>query len=177
MYRSIAGEQATDLFEKLTRHSNLELAACAAQNLCELLGVCPRVDLDVSDDGRLPSDCPAPLRYAAAVWICDAEIKNGGMHQYFVNSFSSSWQDAIVGFNELGLLQHAELVRAAGIQFGSDGPPQESEDRHRQLAQFGKRQNDKLEEAAEAYFKLDGAQLDLALCLYALKHRELFRRS
>jgi hypothetical protein len=56
---------------------------------------------------------PEPARHLFAVWWCDAEVCNGGFHQFFSNSTGVLAPEALEGFQAIGLRKCAELVALA----------------------------------------------------------------
>jgi hypothetical protein len=67
----------------------------------------------------------------AAHW-CDAEVCNGGFHQFFTNSTGVLAPEAAAGYRAVGLPQLAQLVDQAMAFFGSPYP-RSQEDRARAL--------------------------------------------
>ena len=49
-------------------------------------------------------------RFYSAVLMCDAEINNGGLAQYFVNSSGDRWQDALAGFKAMGFKERFAVL-------------------------------------------------------------------
>ena len=65
---------------------------------------------------------PEPARHLFAVWWCDAEVCNGGFHQFFANSTGVLAPEAAQGFRAIGLDQCAECVESAIARFGDPYP-------------------------------------------------------
>ncbi len=62
------------------------------------------------------------LRHLLAVHWCDAEVCNGGFHQFYTNSTGVLGPEAAEGFAAIGLAECAELVRGTLRFFGSPFP-------------------------------------------------------
>ena len=68
---------------------------------------------------------PEPARHLLAVWWCDAEVCNGGFHQFFSNStgvLAPEAPEAAEGFRAVGPAECAELVEAAIAMFHEPYP-------------------------------------------------------
>lgn len=65
---------------------------------------------------------PEPARHLLAVWWCDAEVCNGGFHQFFSNSTGVLAPEAAEGFRVVGLAECADLVEAAMAKFDEPYP-------------------------------------------------------
>lgn len=65
---------------------------------------------------------PEPARHVFAVWWCDAEVCNGGFHQFFFNSTGVLAPEALEGFRAVGLLRCAELLEIAMGKFDEPYP-------------------------------------------------------
>ena len=56
---------------------------------------------------------PEGLRAFFAVWLVDAELKNGGFDQYFWNNGDNAATAAVGGFRFFGFEEHAALMEEA----------------------------------------------------------------
>ena len=65
---------------------------------------------------------PEAARHLLAIWWCDAEICNGGFHQFFSNSTGVLAPEAAEGFRAVGLIECAELVESAIAMFHEPYP-------------------------------------------------------
>jgi hypothetical protein len=74
-----------------------------------------------------------PQRRYIAVFLCDAEVCNGGFAQYFVNSSGDRWRDAVAGFEAMGSRERLRLLRSATSLLGKDGPSTDRETRQQQI--------------------------------------------
>src|SRR5262249_41173863 len=64
--------------------------------------VCRRVGSDAENRLELLNSLPEGLQAFFAVWLVDAEVKNGGFSQYFWNRGDSGAGVAVFGFRLLG---------------------------------------------------------------------------
>lgn len=149
----------------------------AAEGLAILSGVpdARGVALDALD--HLGFDAlPAPQKYYCAVFIYDAEVRNGGHAQYFVNSSGDNWRAAIDSLDAIGATAKAGVLREATSLFGSDGPSENNDKRHHQLAGFSQQQDETLETLDRKYYACE-ENIESLLAQYALSHREHFVRT
>lgn len=104
---------------------------------------------------------PKEQRYYTAVFRCDAEIRNGGLAQYFSNSSGDHWKDVIAGLEAMDAAEHLKILKQALEIFGKKGP---STDRERRQDELGTlyRKNDAL------FDQLDTAYYENPEVLYAL---------
>ncbi|HEV3082171.1 MAG TPA: DMP19 family protein [Gemmataceae bacterium] len=75
-----------------------------------------------------------PQKVYYCVWLLNAEVRNGGFAQYFVNPSGNLAHLSLKALRVLGAT-HAEqtLARAMDI-FGASGPSRNQDERHEQLA-------------------------------------------
>jgi HEAT repeat protein len=91
-------------------------------------------------------------RYYSAIIACDAEIKNGGLSQYFFNSSGNTWKDALNGFEVMGLTEHAQILRQAVAVFGSTGPDTDRDRRMDQLSRISRKNETSFDALDTRYF-------------------------
>jgi hypothetical protein len=65
---------------------------------------------------------PPAARHLFAVWWCDAEVCNGGFHQFFSNPTGVLAPEALDGFRAVGLRECAEIAEAAISKLGEPYP-------------------------------------------------------
>jgi hypothetical protein len=65
---------------------------------------------------------PEAAGHLLAVWLCDAEVCNGGFHQFFFNSTGVLAPEAAEGYRAAGLAECADLVEAAIARFDEPYP-------------------------------------------------------
>jgi len=92
-------------------------------------------------------------RLYKAVFACDAEINNGGLAQYFVNSTGDGWRDALAGFKAMGFKERLRVLEEALANFGSVGPSEDRETRQNQLGKLYKRDDTIFEALDSRYYK------------------------
>lgn len=157
--------------------ANDKIQEYAAEGLAILSGVpdARGVAFDALD--RMGFDAlPAPQKYYCAIFIYDAEVRNGGHAQYFVNSSGGNWEVAIGGLVAIGATAKAGILREATSLFGSDGPSEDNDERHRQLAGLSQQQDETLETLDRKYYACE-ENIEALLAQYALSHREHFTRT
>jgi hypothetical protein len=115
-----------------------------------------------------------PQRYYSAVFMCDAEVCNGGFAQYFVNSSGDRWRDAVAGFEAMGSTERLRLVRSAISQFGPDGPSTDREIRQEQLSKLYRRNDTCFEDLERQYFASNEV-IDVIATRYVIAHPDDFR--
>ncbi len=77
------------------------------------------------------------LRHLYAVRWCDAEVCNGGFHQFYTNATGVLGPEAAEGFEAVGLPACAEIVRGTLAFFGAPFPRERAQ-RMTQLPTRGK---------------------------------------
>jgi hypothetical protein len=90
-------------------------------------------------------------RFYNAVFMCDAEINNGGLAQYFVNSSGDHWRDAVAGFKAMGSKERFGILQEAIAIFGSDGVPKDQSVRQQQLSKLYRRDDTIFDELNSRY--------------------------
>lgn len=149
----------------------------AAQALALLAGVADPTDAVLTRLGAGGGmlDClTAPQRAYYVAWACDAEVRNGGFAQYFVNPTGRSAGEAAAAFEAIGAPAHAALVRRAVALFGPAGPSADHETRHEQLAALTADQDAELNRLATEYYGV-GEDVSARLLLFAAQHPADFR--
>lgn len=117
---------------------------------------------------------PAHQRYYIAVFRCDAEINNGGLAQYFVNSSGDNWRDALAGLEAMGSTDRLAVVREAISLFGSDGPSESRDKRQDQLSKLYKKNNSIFEALESRYYDSDEV-VEVLATRFVLSHPASFR--
>jgi len=92
-------------------------------------------------------------RLYSAVFMCDAEINNGGLAQYFVNSSADHWRDAVAGLKAMGFKERLGVLNEAIAMFGADGPSTDRSIRQNQLSKLYKRDDSIFEHLDSLYYK------------------------
>jgi hypothetical protein len=117
---------------------------------------------------------PEHQRFYSAVLMCDAEINNGGLSQYFVNSSGDHWRDALAGFEAMGFKERLELFRKALSFFGKDGPSVDREKRQEQLSKLYQN-NDAIFDSLESRYYESKEVLEVFMTKFVLAHPDSFR--
>ena len=84
--------------------------------------------------------------------MCDGEINNGGLAQYFVNSSGDHWPDAAAGFKEMGFKERLEILNGAIAIFGNDVPSTDRNTRQEQLGKLYRRNDAVFKELESRYY-------------------------
>ena len=88
------------------------------------------------DRGELIRKFPTAIRVVYAMIAVEAEVNNGGFHQFFFNSSGAYAGDALTGFELLGLNDYAELMRRATKCFADENEMQNRIRQNRNLETF-----------------------------------------
>jgi HEAT repeat protein len=114
-----------------------------------------------------------PQQLYSAVFMCDAEIRNGGFSQYFVNSSGDQWRDALAGFEAVGFQERLSLVREAIAVFGADGPSTDRTVRQEQLSKVYRRNDEVFSSLESRYYKSREA-MRVFMSRYVLSNPQAF---
>lgn len=117
---------------------------------------------------------PDHQRYYRAVCMCDAEINNGGLAQYFVNSSGDHWRDALAGLEAMGSKERLGVLREAISLFGPDGPSGDRDNRQEQLSKLYKK-NDSIFEALETRYYNSAEVVEVLATRFVLANPDSFR--
>ncbi|MCP5532695.1 MAG: DUF4375 domain-containing protein [Akkermansiaceae bacterium] len=113
-------------------------------------------------------------RYYSAVFMCDAEIDNGGLAQYFVNSSGDNWRDALAGLEAMGSTDRLGVVKEAISLFGSDGPSENRDKRQDQLSKLYKK-NDSIFDSLESRYYDSDEVVEVLATRFVLANPDSFR--
>lgn len=162
--------------ESLLDHENEHVKEAAADALAILAGVSDPTGFvidRVSDAGYESLSHAQRVVYCAFVF--DAEVRNGGLMQFFGNSSGDHAVDTLAALSELG---HKEGIAALDAAMKIVGPLAREPERELRLTAFEGRW-DELQAAFDplesAYYK-GQAPLEQAWLLYAARHADDFRR-
>ena len=115
-----------------------------------------------------------PQRYSSAVFMCDAEINNGGLAQYFVNNDGDYWKDAIAGLEAMGSIERLGVLKEAVSFFGPDGPSENRKRRQDQLSRLYQKNDTIFEELESRYYK-SSEVLEVLVSRYVFSNPESFK--
>lgn len=104
-----------------------------------------------------------------------AQVSNGGLSQYFVNSTGSRWRLAEVGLREIGSAVLLSVLRRAVEKFGVEAPSEVDAVRHRQLAAVVRQGGDDVFRELDDVQHKDEEFVESLLWLHILRHPSEFR--
>jgi hypothetical protein len=115
-----------------------------------------------------------PQRHYSAVFMLDAEVRNGGFSQYFFNSSGDDWRDTLAGLEVMGSKERLAIFREALAKFGAAGPSGDREKRMEQLAKIANAEEKLFDQFDSRYYKSTEI-IDVLVMRYVLKNPEAFR--
>lgn len=117
-----------------------------------------------------------PERVFLCVWELEAEVNNGGFHQYYFNSAGDHAQEVSHALETIGAPQTASIVRQANALFGPSGPSPDHFIRQNQLLAIGSAAEDQMVKLDEEFYGYPPPEVlkDL-LEPYVRHHAEAFR--
>lgn len=71
-----------------------------------------------------------------SIWMLEAEVNNGGFHQFFFNSAGDLAAETVASLRKVGAPKTADIVQAANDNFGRFGPPKDRNERQNILEQL-----------------------------------------
>ncbi|MHB1309189.1 MAG: DMP19 family protein [Limisphaerales bacterium] len=113
-------------------------------------------------------------RFYSAVFVCDAEINNGCLAQYFVNSSGDRWRDALAGFKAMGFQERLTVLNEAIARFGGTGPSADRSIRQDQLSKLYKR-DDAIFDALDTRYYKSSEVVEVFASRFVLENPEGFR--
>lgn len=113
-------------------------------------------------------------RVFVAIWELEADVNNGGFHQYFFNSSGDTAPYAAPPLEAIGAFRMAGIVKDALLVFGTHGPSPERDIRQEQLADLSPSAVESLEKLTAAFFRYPDDLTEL-LHTYVVKHRHAIR--
>lgn len=117
---------------------------------------------------------PEHQRFYSAVFMCDAEINNGGLAQYFMNSSGDHWRDGVAGLEAMGFQERLDVLKEAIALFGADGPSDDREKRHIQLSKLYKK-NDAIFDELESRYYGSSEVVEVVATRFVLANPDSFR--
>lgn len=113
--------------------------------------------VDLSDEMRLWEADYDHLSHAERVYKViyqlEADVNNGGFHQYYFNSAGDGAFAIVDALNEIGAHRCAEIVKEANRCFPGTVPPREREERQALLEQFDAAKLERLETLDVQFFE------------------------
>jgi hypothetical protein len=113
-------------------------------------------------------------KFYSAVFMCDSEISNGGLAQYFVNSSGDNWRDAVTGFKTMGFKERLNILNEAISIFGADGPSTDRSVRQNQLSKIYKQYDSIFEELSSRYHK-SSEIVEVLVTRFVIANRDSFQ--
>ncbi|MEW6357341.1 MAG: DUF4375 domain-containing protein [Planctomycetota bacterium] len=114
-----------------------------------------------------------PQQYAIAVGDLYHDVQNGGLHQYYYNSFGNQVRAALEGCKAMGVPEVAEIIHQSMAVFGKDGPSEDRGTRQEQLESLSERQVEELDRLSKLFYEKD-VQLYVEGARYVIKNRAHF---
>ena len=114
-----------------------------------------------------------PQQHYSAVLMFDAEVCNGGLEQYFLNSSGDQWRDALEGLKAMKGTKRAGILEKAVAKFGENGASTEREKRMDQLAALIRKDEDSFESLNDDYYDIE--PVEVMLNRYVFANPDAFR--
>lgn len=113
-------------------------------------------------------------RDALCVMNFQAELNNGGMHQYLFNPSGDFAGETPDVFRRIGATDAARLLEEANAFFGSGGPPTDRETRMQLLLALPKHAEDRIYALSKEFYDAEDRGLSLADLsdAYVLLHKD-----
>lgn len=118
-------------------------------------------------------DLAEPERVFICLWQLEAQVNNGGFHQFYFNSSGNLARDTVSSLQAIGAEHTANLVRKANALFGKTGPSSEWSERQEQLEALGDSKTRMMDDI-EAEFMHYTDKLGQLLEAYVLKNAAAF---
>lgn len=165
----------SSLLRNFTTHADEYVAQGAAAGLLCLF------DLDGFERKILDKEKQAGFgalsehqKYYSAVFMCDAEINNGGLAQHFVNSSGDYWREALAGFEAMGFREKFGALKEAIALFGDNGPSSNRSVRQDQLSKLY-RKSDAIFEALDSRYYDSSEVVEVLTARFVLENPESFK--
>jgi hypothetical protein len=101
-------------------------------------------------------------RDALCVMNFQAELNNGGMHQYLLNASGDFAKETPDIFRRIGADEAGRILDEANAFFGPDGPPTDRASRMAALLAFPKHTEDRIYALSKEFFAAEDSGLSLA---------------
>ena len=113
-------------------------------------------------------------KYYYACHLCNAEINNGGLDQYFFNSYSNHWREALQGFKEMGDTERYKVLKSAIEKFGKNGPSTDRGTRMDQLAEVTNKDEKALDPLTGDYYSCK-TPFAVKYAMFVIKNAQHFK--
>jgi hypothetical protein len=101
-------------------------------------------------------------RDALCILNFQAELNNGGMHQYLLNSSGDFANETPEVFRRIGAVEVARILEEANALFGPNGPPTDRKARMEALLAFPKQREDRIYALSNDFHDAEDRGLSLA---------------
>jgi hypothetical protein len=167
-------EEDREFIRSRMTHPNKYVACGAAEGLLCSFGLegFDRRILEIEKQSGYES-LNEPQRLYGAVFMCDAEIKNGGLAQYFLNSSGDTWREALAGFKAMGFKERFSVLKEAIAKFKNAEPSTDHNIRQDQLSKLYKR-NDKIFDALNDRYYKSSEVVEVLATQFVLDNRGSF---
>lgn len=168
-------EEDRDFIRSRTEHPEERVAQGAAAGLLCLFGL-EGFEQRIWDTEKQSGyeSLTEHQRLYSAVCMCDAEINNGGLAQYFVNSSADRWRDALAGFEAMGFHERLTVLNEAIAKFGGAEPSIDRGMRQDQLSKLYKR-DDSIFDALDTRYHESSEVVEVFASRFVLENPEGFR--
>jgi hypothetical protein len=114
------------------------------------------------------SNYSIPQKYVFAIMWYQSEVNNGGHDQFYSNSTGIVWEDAMLGFKEIGLIEGYEIIKESINRLGGK-PEKDRAKRNKQLEKYDK----SLSDLDDSFYEL-GGEIETALLKYIRSNKAEF---
>lgn len=104
---------------------------------------------------------PEKFRGMILVNSLDSEIRNGGLDQWYFNSYGCHAEETLKTLEEIGAVRHASIIAKANSQFGKSGPAKERDKVQAQLERLSEKSSELLSALSDQWYKLPSVQLTM----------------
>jgi uncharacterized protein DUF4375 len=108
------------------------------------------------------------------VYVLEAEINNGGFHQFFTNSSGDQALATPRALDAIGALNEAGIVRKALAEFGVAGPDPDRKERSKQVETLDEASVQRWDELDQAFYEYPDDLAEL-LATYIRSHADAIR--
>lgn len=167
-------ENAAQHLRSEIENADERIQAAAAEGLAGLLGVSDALRFVYRKQEELGFDgMSSPQQHYMAVYLCNAEVNNGGFSVYFVNSSAESWREALAGYRAIGAVERERLLQKAIDLFGPKGPALTKRGRDKQRATWLEEHDKTLDALSSEYYECK-ENVKALLARYAAAHHRHF---
>lgn len=164
-----------ELFKGLSKHPNEDVAEGASAALVTWYGLEGFGErLSKLEQAKGYAALNRPQQHYSAVFMFDAEVCNGGLDQYFLNSTGNQWKDALEGLKAMKDTKRTAILEKAAAKFGTDGPSTDRTKRQDQLAALIRKDEDTFSKLDDEYYDIT-PPIEAVMNAYVLANPEAFK--